>query len=66
MKRLYYVIYRTGTPENPHWQQSEPLPKLEAVALAKNLSKNGFKAFTVSKRQSEALGLPEGWEYRKS
>jgi len=57
--QLFYVVYRTGSPENCQWNRTEPMTKSEAEKQS-----SGFeKALVVDKKLSDAIGLPEGWEY---
>ena len=61
MKKLFYVVYRTGSPENCQWKRTEPMSEIEAKEKAATFE----KALVVDRKLSDAIGLPEGWEYKK-
>jgi len=61
----FYVVYRTGNPENCNWQRTEPMSKVEAEAKVKSFEGDNIKALIVDKKMSDVIGLPEGWEYKK-
>ena len=57
--QLFYVVYREGNPENCQWKRTEPMTKSEAEKQSSCFE----KALVVDKKLSDAIGLPEGWEY---
>ena len=62
---LFYVVYRTGNPENCRWQRTDPISKEQAESKSKAFEEDGIKALIVDKKMSDVIGLPEGWEYKK-
>ena len=63
--QLFYVVYRTGNPENCQWQRTEAISKSQAESKSKTFEADGIKALIVDKKMSDVIGLPEGWEYKK-
>lgn len=64
--QLFYLVYRTGSPENCQWQRTEAFSKAQAESKSKAFEADGIKALIVDKKMSDVIGLPEGWEYKKS
>jgi hypothetical protein len=65
-EKLYYVVYRTGGTDNAQWHRSLPMNKATAEKSAQDVRAGGRKAIVVEKEASDKIGLPEGYEYKKS
>ena len=64
--KLYYVVYRTGGTVNCEWKRTLAMPKDEAEKARAEVERGGRKALVVEQSLSDAIGLPVGWEYKKS
>lgn len=64
--KLYYVVYRTGGTLNAKWHRTLAMSRPEAEQAKLDVEKGGRKAMIVEKSLSDAIGLPEGYEYKKA
>jgi len=61
--KTYYVIYRTGGTLNAQWHRSLEMSKELAEQTKLDIEKGGRKCLVVDCKLSDAIGLPEGYEY---
>jgi hypothetical protein len=58
----FTVVYRTGGTESAKWRKCLPvLSSAEAVALADDIGRMGYKAIIHFTATLEAIGMPTGW-----
>lgn len=65
MPRNYYVIWRSGGTLNAKWHRTMSMPYSQAIETRKDVEKAGYKAIITEKSISDAIGLPEGYEYKQ-
>ena len=66
MSKQFYCVYRTDGTLNATWNRSLAMPKAEAEQARTDIEKGGRKCFIVEKSLSDAIGLPEGYEYKQA
>jgi hypothetical protein len=63
-EKTYTVVYRTGGTLRCEWHRVADTSHAIALKDQAEIERMGYKALIFDTEQLNAVGLPEGWEYK--